>query len=164
MASQAFEDRMLDVMEPMTEDMLTRLASEKGPPADAKQLTEADEDEAWDTPDDAVSDLDEFARRLAVQGIPQEEAQTLLFLKLRPEWMPLFTRPTQDLGVAQQRAWLASKPFRLNLLEDYDDPTEMTERAEQLERRAQKRRTMLQEQAMQPRMTGAGGAYKVEGQ
>lgn len=153
----SFEDRLLDELEPLTENALKRLADEQGPPPDSQKLTEADEDEAWETPDPNV-EYESFAQQLMTQGLPPEVVQNLLLVKLRPEWAPLYSRPTQSAELAHMLARLAERPFRLSILEDIDDPDEMVAKAEQMDRRFQKRMTAAQEQAAMP-MQGQAVGY-----
>lgn len=142
----SFEDRVLTAIEANTDDMLNRLVAQAGPPADADKLSEADLDEAWETADPSV-DYETMAQQILTQGLPPEIARGLLVLKIRPEWAPLYGRPTQSAELAHQLARLAQYPFRLSVLEDIDDPDEQVAAAERLDRRFQKRATARQVQA-----------------
>lgn len=163
MASQqsgVFEDAVLDKLESDTNDVLTRITQQAGPPPDAERMSEADEDQAWDFVD-PNADHEQLASMLATQGIPPEVGQNLLAFKLHPEWAPFYGKPTNDMQLADQYARMLTTPFRWSILEDFDDPDEMVKKAESMDRRSQKRLTQMQEyQAVaqtRPASYGQGG-------
>jgi hypothetical protein len=158
---ESFEDGLLGALEQETEDMLDRLAREQGPPPDADKLSEADEDDAWETDDPSV-DYETMAQQLTSQGLPPEVVNGLLVVKLHPEWAPLYQRPTQSAEMAHMLTQLARWPFRLSLIEDIDDPDEQVKKAESLDRRYQKRMTQRQEQSMMPSMLAGDGYARTE--
>jgi hypothetical protein len=141
---ESAEDRAIREIDAEDEQAIQALAAQAGPPPDARRLSEADEDEAWETADPNV-DHEELARLLLTEGLPPEVVNGLLVAKLRPDWVPLYGRPTQDAERAHMLARLAQFPFRLSLIEDIDDPDERTAKAEALDRRYRKRLTANQE-------------------
>lgn len=155
---ESFEDGVLSSVEANTEDMLNRLVAQAGPPPDTDKVSENDKDAAWETADPSV-DYDTFAQQIMTQGLPPEMVSRLLVTKLRPDWAPLYQRPTQSAEMAHQLARLAQYPFRLSLLEDIEDPNDQVKEAERLDRRFQKRMTTQQTQAAEPMQTRPGATY-----
>lgn len=157
--AESAEMRAIREVSDEDEKTLDRLALESGPPPEATRLSEAEEDEAWETVDPLVDD-EQLPTLLMTQGLPPEIAQRLLVLKLHPEWTGHYAKPTQDAEMANQLAQMAKTPFRWSLLEDIEDFEERARKAESLKRRYDKRMTQLQEQMSQPGMaptTGYGG-------
>lgn len=155
-ATESAEDRALRELDESSENTITRIANESGPPPDADKLSERDEDDIWELADPNV-DRDALAQRLAVEGLPPEEIKGLLIVKARPDWAQLFAAPTQSMELADQYARMAQYPWRWSLLEDIDDPDEMVRKAETLNRRFQRRVTAAQDQqAMMPEPTLRG--------
>jgi hypothetical protein len=139
------EDVALDQLEFEDEDELNRLVAEAGPPPDAKRMSESDEDEAWGFMD-PDADYDALTAAMPTQGIPPEQAQQFLYLKLHPDALEEVSQPTGSLEKAHILARLIQHPFRRSMLEDEADPAEQVRKADRLEARRQKRLTQLQEQ------------------
>lgn len=141
------EDRVVEQLDAEDESVLNSLARQSGAPPDSMRLSEGDEDETWALEDPNV-DHDTLAERLMVEGLSQQEIAQLQVVKLRPDWAPLFANPTQSAVLADQYAKLARFPYRWSLLEDIDDPDEQVKKAEQLNRRYQKRVVGLMQQSV----------------
>ncbi len=139
-APESAEDKAVREVDAEDEDAQNRIALQAGPPPDSDRLSEKDEDDAWAQMDPSV-DFEQVATMLLKQGVPQEMAQRFLIVKLRPDdgWLEALTQPTQDAEMANQLAKMAQYPFRLSVLDTYDDPEQQTRKAEQLDRRYQKR-------------------------
>lgn len=156
------EDKVIREVEIEDEQFLDRAAREAGPPADARRLSERDEDDIYAIEDRRIGDVDAFAQQLATQGLSPEMAQQLMVVQARPDWLPMLTQPTGSLEAASQIAKAARFPWRWSLLEDIDDPDELVQKAEQLDRRYQRRVTSQQQyeadmQQPQPVMPETGG-------
>jgi hypothetical protein len=145
---ESAEDRALREVEAEDDAILKAQALTAGSPPDMQRQSESDEDTAWEYEDRTV-DYDQMAPALTTQGLPQEVVQRLLITRLRPEWAPLYVQPTQSAEMADMLLRAAQYPFRLSFLEDFDDYDEMVQKAESMDRRAQKRHTQRQEQAAQ---------------
>lgn len=119
---------------------LNTLTLQAGPPPDAERMSEADEDNAWSTMDPNLADHEQLAQMLATQGLPPELAQKLLITKLRGDdgWLQTLTQPTGSLDTANQLIKLAKYPFRLSVLDNFDDPEAQVRKAESMDRRYQK--------------------------
>lgn len=154
-ATESAEDRVLREMEHEDTAALEKLAAQAGPPADAHRLSERDEDDAWETTDPQV-DEEKFGKMLTTQGIPPDQAQRLLITKLRPDWAPLYSQPTQDLEMAHMLTRVAQYPFRPSVLEGIDDPEQQVRKAETIDRRFQKRVTQRLDAAAQVIVGGQG--------
>lgn len=141
------EDMVVEQLDAEDEAVLNGLARQSGAPPDSMKLSEADEDETWALEDPNV-DSDALAQRLMTEGLGQDEIGMLQVVKLRPDWAPLFAQPTQSAVLADQYAKLARWPYRWSLLEDIDDPEEQVKKAEQLNRRYQRRVVGLMQQAV----------------
>lgn len=120
----------------MLQQIEDRLVVESGPPPDARRLSDADEVRMWGLRDPSV-DYDTMASRLMTEGIPQAEAEQLAVIKEHPEWLPLFTTPTNDAAKADQLARLAETPYRWSLLADLE-PHEQVQKSERLAARHQR--------------------------
>lgn len=163
---QSAEDQVMDQLQAEDDAALEALAAQAGPPPDTKRLSESEEDDLYAFEDRLVgSDPDGFAQRLATEGIPPEIMQRMPIFKVRPDWLPLYQQPTQDLEVAQQRMKAARWPFRWGLFDDVPEPTARAEKAERLDRRFQKRHTAMQEQLAQTIVTPSAhqGLWKPDG-
>lgn len=144
-ANESPEDRA--VREVLQEDdaNIDAIVAQAGPPPDASKMSETDEDLAWSETDPTVSDIDGMAQRLAVQGLTQQEAQSLLVVKLMPDVLPVFMKPTGSLEIGRQYAQVARFPFRWALMEDMD-PEEQVAYAEKRMRRYVKNLTQMMEE------------------
>lgn len=128
---------------------IERIAREMGPPPDTQRLSEREEVDLWEWKDPAV-DYQALATALPVTGLPPEQAQAFVLFRERPDLLELYAQPTQSFEVADMLARLAETPWRLALLDGISDPDELTEKAERLERLAQKRRAEQDAQPMMP--------------
>lgn len=158
--NESAEDRAVREVDAEDGAAIDSLALQAGPPADSNRMSLADEDAAWEKMDPQV-DHEQMATALLTQGLPPEQAQQLLAVKLHPEWLPLYLQPTQDAEQADMLVKLARHPFRLSLLEGIDDPDERVRKAESLDRRYQKK---MAEHLDQPIVTtGYGRALPEQG-
>lgn len=147
---ESAEDKAIREVDAEDTDAMNGLALQAGPPPDSDRLSEADEDAAWEFMDPAV-DFEQMASLLMTQGIPQEMAQRFLITKLRPDdgWLEALATPTQDAEAANQIVKMAQYPFRLSVLDTYDDPEDQTRKAETLDRRYQRRMAAILDAPLQ---------------
>lgn len=169
-APETAEDRAIREVSDEDENAMRTLALEAGPPPDSSRLSEADEDAAWEQMDPNV-DHEQLATMLMTQGLPPELAQQLLIVKLRrdEDWMGALTKPTQDAELANQLAKLARYPFRLSVIDGYDDPDEQVRKANAVDRRYQKRMAQVLDAPISLDRSGygqmmTGGTVGLEGQ
>lgn len=138
------EDRAIREVDAEDTAAIAKLAREAGPPPDADRLSEATEDELYAITDPLVeNDPDTFSQMLMTQGIDQQTLPRLRVLKEHPEWAQLFGQPTQSAEMADQLTRLARWPYRWSLLIDIDDPEEQVAKAEQLDRRFQRKHAAM---------------------
>lgn len=159
---ESAEDRAVRELDDEDAQTLNTLSAQAGPPPDAERMSEADEDQAWETMDPSLADHEQMASMLATQGLPPEIAQKLLITKLRGDdgWMEALTQPTGSLDTANQLIKLAKYPWRLSVLDTYaEDPDEWTRKAESMDRRYQKMTSSYLDQPMQ---MGGYGKMRLE--
>ena len=150
------ESRALREIEAEDENAVQALVAAAGPPPGVTVLSDADEDQAWETMDPLVDD-EAFATMLMTQGLPPEIAQRLLIVQINKDdqerqqaWLAALTQPTQDAELADQLTRAVKWPYRSVLLEDIDDPDDLVAKADTLDRRYQKRVTGMQQAISEP--------------
>jgi len=119
------------------ERAVASLAAELGPAPGAATVSDAKRLQLW-TQQDPTVDYDSLVQQLQTQGLPPElldpeSEQALAIVKAHPEMAQLYQAPVAP-DVAATLAVLAEYPFRLSLLQPYeDDPAQLVKEANRLD-------------------------------
>lgn len=126
------------------ERLVDGLALSEGPAEDAESISDAEMLKRWGQRDPRLSDPDGFQQQLMQTGLAQmpelmdpENPQGLAIFKAHPDLAAMYAEPVDD-ALADMLTRLAEFPLRLGLLAQYtDDPVEMVNYAERMDRRWQ---------------------------